>query len=244
MQQIMEQALDLAPSLCDAEGLLGVPAAFRVFMDAAGTHAERLGIGLAAMRERALFWLTVRTRIVFHERPAMGETVTLRTWPEKPGALRCNRSYTLSRGEKTLLRARTEWAVLHTGTGALTPAAGLFPAELAFDLPSACPEPFARIPDRFGDAEPFAEYRVRSTDIDVGGHMNNAAYLRALFGAFPNAELAALPIRTVDAHFRAACFEGETLRFFRRGEEGLLDLRAARDGQTALLVRIGLAAED
>ena len=238
MEQVMQQTLDVGPSLADAEGLLSYPGAFHVFQDLAGAHAERLGVGLGAMAEKSLFWLTVRTKIVFLSRPALGETVTLRTWPEKPGALRCNRSYEIRRGEELLIRGRTEWAVMNTETHALTPAAGLFPAELPFDRPPACAEPFARIPDKFEGVAPFDTYRVRSTDIDVGGHMNNAAYLRALFGAFSNRELQALRPQAVDVSFRASCFEGDELRFFRRETENGLDLRIARGADTILLARM------
>ena len=238
MEQVLEQTLDVAPSIADAEGLLSYPGAFHVFQDLAGTHAERLGVGLGAMAEKSLFWLTVRTKIVFLSRPALGQTVTLRTWPEKPGALRCNRSYEIARGGEILIRGRTEWAVMNTETHALTPAAGLFPAELPFDRPAACPEAFARIPDKFEGAELFDTYRVRSTDIDVGGHMNNAAYLRALFGAFSNREIQALRPRCADVSFRASCFEGEQLQFYRRETESGLDLRIARGADTVLLARL------
>lgn len=237
MQSVYENCLDLGPSLCDASGLLGYPGAFNLLQDVATAHAERLGVGLAAMAARSLFWLTVRTRIVFDARPAMSTPVTLRTWPEKPGPLRCNRSYELAQGGQPLIRARTEWAVFNSSTHSIQPGAELFPADLSFGA-AALAEPYARIPDRFEGLEPFAAYTVRSTDIDVGGHMNNAAYLRALFGCFSTRELAGMEIRTIDVSFRASCFEGEVLRFTRREHDGALDIRAARGEDTVLLVRI------
>ena len=236
MQQVFEQQTDISPSLADSQGLLSYPGAFALFQDLAASHAERLGIGLKAMTEKKFFWLTVRTKIVFLSRPALGETVTARTWPEKPGAVRCNRSYEISRGEDILIRGRTEWAILNIETRGITPSEGLFPA-LPFDRGPACTEPFARIPDRFEGLEPFAEYQVRSTDIDVGGHMNNAAYLRALFGAFSSRELQDMTLRSVDAVFRAPCFEGETLSVYRKEQTDSLDLRVARGEETVLLAR-------
>ena len=219
MEQIYEQELFITPSLADARGRLSWPGAFTVCQDLAGIHAER-------------------PKIRILDFPRLGETVTARTWPEKPGALRCNRSYEIVRDGEVLLLGRTEWAVMNTETRALTPAAGLFPADLPFDRGAALSESFARIPDRFEDAEPFAVYRVRSTDIDVGGHMNNAAYLRALFGAFSNRELEALDIRSVDAVFRASCFEGEELAFARRRRDGADEVRISRGEDTILLARL------
>ena len=238
MEQIYEQELFITPSLADARGRLSWPGAFTVCQDLAGIHAERLGVGLGAMAEKSLFWLTVRTKIRILGFPRLGETVTARTWPEKPGALRCNRSYEIVRDGEVLVLGRTEWAVMNTETRALTPAAGLFPVDLPFDRGAALSESFARIPDRFEDAEPFAVYRLRSTDIDVGGHMNNAAYLRALFGAFSNRELEALDIRSVDAVFRASCFEGGELAFARRQRDGADEVRISRGEDTILLARL------
>ena len=237
MESVYEQRRFLGPSVCDASGHLSYPGAFGLFQDMAAAHAELLGVGFEAMAARQYFWLTVKTKVVFLRRPKLDETVLLRSWPEKPGSIRCHRSYELWREDTLCLRARTEWAVVDVGTRALIPPGALFPAELAYP-PSACEEPFARIPPRTEDFTPCGEYRVRSTDIDVGGHMNNAAYLQAVFGALSSAEIAAREIRSVDAIFRASCFEGETLAVQRRESGGCLDLRLSREGESIFLARL------
>ncbi|MBQ7435481.1 MAG: hypothetical protein IJV51_06740 [Oscillospiraceae bacterium] len=238
MQPIFEQNILIPPSACDYSGRLGYAGAFAVLMDLATEHAERLGIGLAAMKAKNRFWVTVRTKIIFHERPAVSEAVRLITWPEKPGAVRCNRSYEIRRGDKLLIAGRTEWAVMNTEANAIAPAADLFPADLDYASGSSVSEPFVRIPARFDGTEPFASYTVRSTDIDLGGHMNNAAYPRALFGAFSAKELEAMQARSIDLIFRAPCYEGEKLDFYKKESEGVTDLRIARGDETVLLARI------
>ncbi len=238
MQPIFEQNILIPPSACDYSGRLGYAGAFAVLMDLATEHAEHLGIGLAAMKAKNRFWVTVRTKIIFHERPAVSEAVRLITWPEKPGAVRCNRSYEIRRGDKLLIAGRTEWAVMNTEANAIAPAADLFPADLDYVSGSSVSEPFVRIPARFDGTEPFASYTVRSTDIDLGGHMNNAAYPRALFGAFSAKELEAMQARSIDLIFRAPCYEGEKLDFYKKESEGVTDLRIARGDETVLLARI------
>lgn len=238
MQPRFEQEILIPPSACDYSGRLGYAGAFAVLMDLATEHAERLGIGLAAMKAKNRFWVTVRTKILFHERPAVSEAVRLITWPEKPGAVRCNRSYEIRRADALLISGRTEWAVMNTETNTIAPATDLFPAELDYADGAAVSEPFARVPARFEGLEPFAGYTVRSTDIDLGGHMNNAAYPRALFGAFSSRELDALRVRAIDLIFRAPCYEGEKLDFYKKPGEGALDLRVARGDETVLLARI------
>lgn len=238
MQPKFEQEILIPPSACDYSGRLGYAGAFAVLMDLATEHAERLGIGLAAMMAKKRFWVTVKTRIVFYERPAVSEAVRLVTWPERPGQVRCNRSYEIRRGDALLIAGRTEWAVMNTETNTIAPATDLFPADLDYVGASALNEPFARIPARFDGVEPFASYTVRSTDIDLGGHMNNAAYPRALFGAFTTGELSAMQAHSIDLIFRTPCYEGETLAFYKKEGEGVTDLRAARGDDTVLLARI------
>ena len=169
MQQVFERDFMIPPSACDASGCLSYPGAFAVFMDLATEHAERLGVGLSAMRKKNRFWLTVKTKIVYSERPAISERVRLLTWPEKPGPLRFNRSYALRRGDTLLLAGRTEWAVLDTATGSLAPSADIMPEGMVYERASALAESYARIPPRF-EGEPFASCRVRSTDIPRRAH--------------------------------------------------------------------------
>ena len=237
MQQLFEHDFIIPPSACDFSGRLSYPGAFSVFMDLATEHAERLGVGLSAMRKKDRFWLTVKTKILYFERPAISETVRLLTWPEEPGPLRFNRSYELRRGDALLIAGRTEWAVMNTSTGTLAPSADIMPAGMVYARGSALTESYARIPARF-EGEPCARYRVRATDIDLGGHMNNAAYPRALFSVLSSEEVSARKIRSIDLIFRAPCYEGEELELYKREAGDMVDFCLAKDGATRLLARI------
>lgn len=236
MEQIYEQELLVAPSLSDSAGALGYHDAFSVFMDIASVHAQLLGVGLDDMARRDLFWLTVKTQVCFFDRPKIMERVTVRTWPEAPGRLRGNRSYQILRGDEVLVAGKTEWAILNMKTNQLVPMGGVYPQELSFDRGTACPEPFARIADDF-DGAAVGSYTVRSTDIDVGRHMNNTAYLRSILCFFPCRELHDAPIRRIDVAFRTPCYEGDVLELQERQTDAGLDVRLSRDGATALLAR-------
>ena len=238
MLEKYEVMREIGPSICDFEGKLSYAEAFGLFMDIASAHAEMLGIGVKAMAQKNLFWLTVKTQVNFIRRPAMLQNVSLQTYPEKPDKMRGNRSYILSSKGDTLMTGKTEWAVINTQTHKLVPLDGIYPEELNFDTAPACPEPFARIADHFEETVPYAEYRVRSMDIDVGGHMNNTAYARAVMGTFSVAELKSMNINRMDIIFRSSCYEGERLDFRRKQTETGLDIRVSRGEETVLLVRI------
>ena len=230
MTNYFEKELYINPSLADAEGLLNRYETFNIFMDIADDHAGQMGVAWRHISPRNLFWLTVKTKIVFEDRPKLGDTVTLATWVEEPTKLRGDRSYEMRAGDKVLARGKTEWAVLNTETEGLD-----------YSRPSACPEGFVRIKDRFSEADKYAEYTVRSTDIDIGHHMNNAKYVQALLGTFSNKELREMQPKSFDVIFRNSVYEGDVLNFYKQpGIDGGFDIRVARasDDMTALLVHM------
>lgn len=238
MNRIHEEILKITPGCADASGRLGISETFRELMDMAAIHAEMIGVGFAQMAKRGLFWLTVKTKVIFYERPRMAEQVVLRTWPEAPERVRGNRSYRVLRGDEILIAGKTEWAVINVETGRLAPLKGVYPEELELDDTTAIEEPFSRLADDFGEAELAGVYRVVCTDIDVGRHMNNAAYVRALMGVFTNAELSAREVKSMEVIFKAPCFEGDELNIYRRNTENGFDLKMSRGAETVILARM------
>ena len=101
-----------------------------------------------------------------------------------------------------------------------------------------CPDHFARIPDDFSCSDVLSRYTVRSIDIDVGGHMNNTVYVRAMLGCFSNEELKQMQIRRIDVVFRSPCYEGDTLEIQKKRTDAGLDLRLSRSDTTCVLARI------
>ncbi len=230
--------LTILPSVCDLEMKLSIPDTFALFMDVATVHADLLGVGATDMMRRGLFWLTVKTKVHFLRRPRMMETVTLATRPLAPEKIRSIREYRLSKGEELLAEGKTEWTVIETASGKIHPMADVFSADMELGKAPEYAAPFCRIPTDFSAAEILGTYRVRATDIDLGGHMNNVAYLRALLGMLSSAELKAFPQGEVEIAFRTPCFEGETLEIRRRPTEAGCDLAALKpDGTPAVLLR-------
>ena len=241
MEAKYEKRKTLGPSDCDITSRLGIPQTFEMFMDIASLHAERLGIGAQFMMETGMFWLTVRTRIRFIKRPAMLEEVMVTTWPNKPRGPQAIRNYVISNENgEVLAEGKTQWAVLDTKTGSLVKVDDVFPEDLEPLKDKVLDEPFSKIKEDLTDCEEYAKYKVRSVDIDLGGHMNNAAYVRALFGTFTNEELKAMKVKDCEVCFRHPCFEGDTLTFYRRNcDDGSMEVIAVKDnGETIILVKL------
>ena len=201
----------ILPSQTDFVNRLGYYETFRMFMDLANAHAEKLGIDQLTLMNRSLFWLTVKTRIRFYRRPLMSDTVEGQTWPLKPGSLRTDRCYRLCDSKGPLAEGRTEWAIMDLSKGRLANLAEIFPQDLVFNEEDFPIDDFPRIMPADDSYEIKGTYRVTSSDIDMGQHMNNAAYVRALIGMFSVQELKDMDIKEMTVVFKTSAHEGDVL---------------------------------
>lgn len=235
----LEKDLMVLPSQCDDTACLSVNSVFGIFQDLASEHAPLMGMGAPDLAKDGLFWLTVKTKIRLHRRPEMLSMMHAVSWPEQPGKIRCNRYYRLTDEDGLLAEGKTEWAIVHLETNRLVPTAQAYNQTLEHLPDTLLPEPFARIPEDFSDAETLEHYRVRSTDIDLGHHMNNVAYPRVMLGAISAAALREKPVREMDVIFRSPCFEGEMLTLKHRETPNGMELALLHaDGKPAALARV------
>ena len=218
--------LTVTPSMCDSESRLSIPAAFDLFQDTATLHADHFDIGPAGMTRRNYFWVITKTAMTFNRMPSMMQHIEARTWIQPADRAKCERDFALYSGDEQLLLCRSIWAVMSHETGRIVPMAGLYP-EIEFDEPAPQNIEFVKISKNFDDCEEIGSYTVRSVDIDLGGHMNNVNYVRAMLGCFTCAQLAEMDIKEIDMQFIKQCYEGDTIRFVRRqSQEGVMEVGA------------------
>lgn len=222
-------------SLCDDTSKLSVYAMFTLFMDIATVHAGELKLGADDLGEN-LFWITTRTKVVINRRPKMSEKITLSTWPQKAIRVRANRDYTISDDDGVMISARSEWTVVDVSTGKLQRLDDLYPADFEFCTEQAITEPFARVSADFSDGEEIAKYTVKSTDIDLVGHMNNSAYIRAFMGLFSCEYHADNPIKEIEISYKAQSYEGETLTIKKRSVDNAYEYAMIKEDSTIAAV--------
>lgn len=239
MEARLTREMTILPSVCDWAVKLSIPDLFAQFMDIATLHAEALGVGEADLEARGMYWITVKTKVHILRRPRMMERVTFSTRPLVPERVRAIREYRMEQDGVLLAEGKTEWAIMDAATGRPRATAGVFPAELELGVEPSYTAPFARLDPDFAEAETLGEYRVRSTDIDLLGHMNNVAYLRAFLGLVSVEEQKTMPQAGVEIVFRAPCFEGDVLTVRRRVTETGWELAALRpDGTPAVFLKL------
>ena len=234
--------LQIMPSQVDYENRLRYHETFNVFMDLANRHAEILGIDQNTLMNKGLFWLTVKTRICFHRRPKMSDRIQAQTWPVKPSSVRSDRCYRILDDDGLLAEGRTEWAIMDMNTGRLANMKDMFPQELVFNEEPFSIEDFPRIAACDETYTLKSKYTVISSDIDMGQHMNNVAYVRALMGMFSVQELKEMDIREISVIFKTSAHEGDVLSMLYRKEGDILNCGLCfEDGRPSLLAQIRIA---
>ena len=227
------------PSMCDENSLMSIPAILDMFQDVAGIHADSVGIGALDLEERGLFWIVSKIRLRISRRPLVQEMLEATTWIQPAERVSCERDWALSKDGEQLAYVRSIWAALRRDNFRPGHMADFYP-DSDFDIAPPDDIPFTRMGKNFDDAEPLGEYRIRSVDIDRGGHMNNVNYVRAMLGCFSCRQLEEMNIKELDMQFLLQCYEGETIRFVRRpSENGLMEVGALnKDGNVCFLAAV------
>lgn len=172
-------------------GSLPAPSAaglFSLMQDTAAASAEALGAGRAALLEKNLAWVILRSSLRL-SRPLCGK-IRIETYTGRARLGLCPRYFRLFDKDELAGEATTLWTLLDLTSRRAVPA----------DFPEVLPPPGVRpalripaYPQPIEGEERVCEHSFSEKDVDQNGHINNAAYLRALEAAIPGA-IAALDV--------------------------------------------------
>jgi acyl-ACP thioesterase len=184
------------------------------FQEAAGDHAEELGVGLEPMRAEGLGWILSRLSYTLSRRPGRGETLTVRTWPHGTDRLFAVRDYeVLDAAGARIGAGRSGWLVVDLAS--LRPKR---PEAVTAGLPRNAER--AALPDGIGplaaraDLAPAGTRRAAYTDLDYNGHVNNARYLQWAQDALAASDLEAAAGFRVDVNYLAEVKLGQSIELF------------------------------
>lgn len=194
------------------DGTLRLAPLFDMFQDAAAEHAQILGCGMEYLQEQGRAWVLSRIAVEITRMPAIGETVTVETYPTGVERLFALRQFTV-KDEKNAVIARATSCWLLLDAVALRP---LRIAEtLGRDLPQnedkprhfPVPAKIAPLPENVTELG----YTVRLSQIDVNRHLNNAffaAFVQDMAGALTGEHR--MPV-TLQILFQHAALPGEEI---------------------------------
>ncbi len=235
----LKRELIVSPSMCGEDSCMSIAAVFDLFQDTATMHADTLDIGPAGMKRRKMFWVITKTVMRIFRRPEMMDEISSETWIQAAERVSCERDFAIKSGDEVLADGRSIWAVISRETGKLVHMDQLYPVGLDFDKPAPEGIAFERLGKKYEDADHIGTYTVRSVDIDLGGHMNNVNYVRAMLGCFSTEEIRDIGIKGVEVNYISQTYEGDEIEFRLRDAENGLEIGALNDdGKTVFSAKL------
>ncbi len=236
--EIFEKTKLIEMSECDHQSKLSYPEFFNSFMDVATTHGDIMGVSSPVLAKFNLFWVVTRSRIRFYRRPAMLEEFSIRTWPITPELLRSLRFCSFYDSKGVFAEGKTEWIMLNKDNFRPSKTRGIYPDGLLFSNDTVLDEPWIKILDDFSSFDREVLYTVKSTDIDLSNHMNNVAYVKALFSCFSTKEIEMADVKEIEINYKSQCFEGDNLSIrIKKSESGFI-VGFIREGSLVITINV------
>ncbi len=204
-ETIPVRSSDLTP-----HGPASVPALCVYLQEAAGHHADDLGVSLGRLQEEDQAWVLSHLHLALDRPPVRDETVTIETWPSGLEGLYATREFVLSTGTE-IGRATSRWFVIDTERRRpVRPPRSLYDLETP-DRPLPLPHEFDDLPapNRVDHA---ASWTARYHDLDLNRHVNSVRYLEWALGTLPDDFFDTHQCTGVALQFRAEATLGTPVR--------------------------------
>lgn len=194
--------------------------------EVAGFHCQ----ALVPNQPEQLFWALSRNKVQFTRIPALGETITLETWPLPATRVAYPRS-TIAYDEmgNELFRSISLWVLMDKNSRSM-----VLPKKSGVDVPGVLRGSELSVPHSILPV-PLKNQSQRTvcyTDLDQNHHMNNTRYLDWVEDLLPSGFWKAHPLRELTLCYLSEALEGQTLSLNWELLDGLcLQAEAFRKGE-------------
>ena len=216
MKNYYEKDLLVSSSFADRLCVMNIYQTNLMVQDAMTEFFEQYGCDAVRLsKSHRAVWAVARTKVRYDRAPFWMDRVRVRVWPVKltPVAVHLNVQIETPDGEP-LIRCRQELCAIDVADHSLrrvdsTP----FPLDMGVSDP-VLPVPCRRMKLDLGEEKRAFSHLIRTTDTDMNGHMNNAAYVRLICDCLPSSFWDEKQIREFDIQYVNESVEREVLDVF------------------------------
>ncbi len=217
MHDLWKKEYTLRAGDFDKYGRIKPSAVLELFQDAAGQHAEEIGVGHEEMAKRAYMWVLLRVKLQFISNPQSYQKVIIKTWPLAPSRASYRREYCMeTENGECLVAGSSEWVVMHFEKRRLVADPALYPFTEGFLTEKMFAEKLGKVEDFEAKAEPRIVH-AGFCEIDVNNHVNNTKYANYVLDAAVPGENDVLSMFQME--YRKEVVEGTQLKIYHVKEE-------------------------
>ena len=183
-----------------------------LFQDAAGQHAEQIGVGFNDMLSRSYLWVLTRVKFEIISAPNRYDTVLVKTWPLVPHRLNYRREYCIEdqNGNKLIIGS-SEWVVIDSNERRLLSVPDLYCFDGGFRDEMMFDGKLTRVRDFDAVGVPYV-VNAGFSELDVNDHVNNTKYADFVLDAI-NPEQEAIP-QSFQIDYRKEVTQGTQLNIY------------------------------
>jgi len=208
-----------------------------LFQDAAGQHAEEIGVGFADMIKRSYLWVLTRVKFKIISAPKRYQTVTVKTWPLEPNRLNYRREYCIEdeNGNKLIIGS-SEWVVIHSEKRRFISVPDLYNFSDGFHNEVMFEEKLSKISD-FESSDVSYTINAGFCELDLNNHVNNTKYANFVFNAINPTEKELLESFQID--YRKEVVQGTQLDiYYSKNNNNILAKGQNTNGDTMFACKI------
>lgn len=224
---------------CDFDkfGHIKPSAVLELFQDAAGAHAEELGLGFEAMLKRQYLWVMTRVKFKIEKEPKQFQKLIVKTWPLEPNRINFKREYSIEDLDGNLLiSGGSEWVVIDSVKRRFVTVADLYPFKDGFEKEIMFKEKLQKIRDFEATGDGYSVCAGFS-ELDNNNHVNNTKYANYIMNAI--APQISEEIGTFQIDYRKEVMQGAKLQIFSTREDNLTLVKGVnQDGEIAFGCKI------
>lgn len=202
----------------DLASRLNIYSVMQILQNAATAHAATLGYDFENMLRRDnTFWVITKLRFLADSMPIIDDEIVIKSWPLKPGKIVLERDFELCKDNKTFLSATSEWCLLNADTRRPIRTEGsCIDNDNEHITNRARAGSFTKEKYLLEEKDFVHQRTIRSSDIDVNGHTNNAKYTQMIMDAFENKFLINKMVVEYQINFLLQSYEGQILNIYKK----------------------------
>ncbi len=208
-QSIWTTSFTASSFLVDSARKLSLYGLLSLMQETAWSHASHLGHGFAETRATGESWVVARQRVEMEQWPDWGQEVVVRTWLRPPGAVLVTRDFEFLVDGTSMGRASAHWLTIDHNTR--RPTRIPFPDDPSyFRHEGHLDTDPMKLPPR-DDLQKQAEFRVRTSDLDMNGHVNNTRFSQWILDSLPQELHSRFHLRSYQVNFLAEARPGDDI---------------------------------
>lgn len=190
---------------------------FQFFQIVSTNHSELLGLGKKETWDKGMCWVITRMKVVIYKMPKMLDTVIVKTHPGEIMTFLFPRYYQIYSEDGELLVAGSAcWTLLDANTHKVI----VKPVASAIAYPSEKHPDDISLPERVlgNDLSLVDTRKVRYSDIDLNGHVNNVKYIEYIIDTHNVSFYQKHRVKEIIINFEREIMNDDEIKFFSNGE--------------------------